>query len=54
MVFVQKWPFFQVFFFWQYSPGKCLLRYSSTNKRLSRLKKKEVKKVEELTFFQRG
>ena len=25
------------FFFWHYRPGKCLLRYSSTKKRLSRL-----------------
>ena len=22
MVLVQKWPCFQVFFFWQYRPGK--------------------------------
>ena len=25
------------FFFWQYRPGKCLLRYSSTKRRLCRL-----------------
>ena len=25
MVLVQKWPFFQLFFFRQYRPGKCLL-----------------------------
>ena len=25
------------FFFWQYRPGKCLLRYSRTKQRLSRL-----------------
>ena len=35
MVLVQKWPFFQLFFFRQYRPGKCLLRYSRTKKRLS-------------------
>ena len=35
-------------------PGKCLLRYSTTKKRLSSLQKQEVKKVEKLTFFQRG
>ena len=28
---------FSNFFFWQYRPGKCLLRYSRTKKRLSRL-----------------
>ena len=36
MVFVQKWPFFQLLFFRQYIPRKCLLRYSRTKKRLSR------------------
>ena len=35
--FFQKWPFFQLFFFRQYRPGKCLLRYSRTKKHLSRL-----------------
>ena len=40
----QKWPFFQTFFFRQYRPGKCLLQYSRTKKRLSRLKKKMLKK----------
>ena len=35
MLFVQKWPFFQLFFR-QYRPGKSLLRYSRTKKRLSR------------------
>ena len=34
---VQKRTFFQFFFFRQYSRGKCLLRYSRTKKRLSRL-----------------
>ena len=29
--------FFQVFFFSQYTPGKCLFWYSTTKKRLSRL-----------------
>ena len=41
-------------FFRQYRPRKFLLRYSRTNKRLSRLQKHEVQKVEKLTFFQRG
>ena len=37
MVLVQKWPFFQRFFFRQYRPEKCLIRYSRTKKRRSRL-----------------
>ena len=53
MALVQKWPFFQSFFFRKYRPGKCLLRYSGTKKRLSTLLKQEVQKVEKLTFFQR-
>ena len=45
---------FPTFFFKQWRPGKCLLRYSRTKKRLSRLSKQEVQKVEKLTFFRRG
>ena len=37
MVLVQKCPFFQLLFLRQHRPGKCLLRYSRTKKRLSRL-----------------
>ena len=43
--------------FWfrkKYRPGKCLLRYSKTIKRLSKLYKQEVQKVEKLTFFQKS
>ena len=54
MVLVQKWLFFQLFFFRQYGPWEWLLRYSGANKRLSRLYKQEVQKVEKLTFFFRG
>ena len=32
MVLVQKWQFFQLFFFRKYRPRKCLLRYSRTKK----------------------
>ena len=53
MVLVQKWPFFHTFFFRQYRPGKCLLRSSRTKKRLPRVSKQKVPKVEKLTFFQR-
>ena len=54
MVLVLKWAFFQRFFFRQYRPGKCLLLYSRTKKRRSRLYKQEVETVGKLTFFQRG
>ena len=37
----------------QYRPRKCLLRYSRTKKRLSRLWKQKVRKVEKFTFVQR-
>ena len=52
--FWSKNDHFSTFFFRQYSIGKCSLRYSTTRKRLSRLKKKEVQKIQKLTFFQRG
>ena len=45
---------FSNFFFWQYRPAKCLLRYFWTKKRLSRLYKQEVQKVEKSSFFQRS
>ena len=49
MFMVQKLPFFQLFCFREYKPGKCLLRYSRTKKRHSRLEKQEFQKVEKLT-----
>ena len=49
-----KMAIFAICFFSQYKVGKCLLRYSRTRKRLSRLEKQELQKVEKLTFFQRG
>ena len=52
--FGSKWPFFELFLFTHYRPGKCILRYSRTKKRLSRLSKQEVQKDEKLTFFQGG
>ena len=39
----KKWHFSN-FFFRQYRPAKCLLRYSRTKKSLTRLKKKKFKK----------
>ena len=52
--FGQKMTIFPSPFFRQYKPGKCVLQYSRTKKRLSSLEKKEVQKVEKLRFFQRG
>ena len=40
--FGPKMASFPTFFFRQYRPGKCLLWYSRTKKRLSRLSKQEV------------
>ena len=57
---VNQWFWYQnglfshFFFFKQNRPEKCFLRYSRTNKGLSRIWKKKVEKVEKLTFFQRG
>ena len=46
--------FSNLLFFKQFKKGKCLLRYSGKKKRLSKLLKQEVQKVEKLTFFQRA
>ena len=51
--FGPKMAIFATAFFRQYTPGKCLFSYSRTKKRLSRLLKQEVRKVQKLTFFQR-
>ena len=44
MVLVQKWPFFQLFFFRKYRPGKCVLWYSSTKNAFLGYKNKKFKK----------
>ena len=49
-----KIAIFPTFFSRECRPEKFLLRYSRTKKRLSRLQKQQVQKVEKLTFFQRG
>ena len=49
--FWSKKGHFSNFFFRQFRPGKCLLRYSKTKKPLSRLSEKDVQKVEKVTFF---
>ena len=53
MVLVQKWPFFHTFFFRQYSPGKCLLRYSSKKKKaFLGYRNKKFKKLKNWHFSQ--
>ena len=52
--FGPKMAIFPKFFFRQYRPEKFLLRYSKTIKRLSRLQKQEVQKLEKKAFFPRG
>ena len=52
--FGPKMAIIPTFFFLEYSSGKVLLRYLTTKKLLSRLKKQKVQKVEKFTFFQRG
>ena len=51
---VKKMTVLPNFFFRQYKPLKCLLRYSRTKKSLSSLQKQEVQDVEKLTFFQKS
>ena len=48
--FGQKMAIFPTFFFGQYRPGKCLLRYSKTKKRSLRYKNKKFKKLENSRF----
>ena len=52
--FGPKMAIFPTFLFRHYRAGKCLLRYSRTKKRLSKLKKQKSQKVKKWTFFQRG
>ena len=50
MVLVQNWPFLFLLFLRQCRAGKCVLWYSIAIKRLSRLQKQDVEKVEKLSF----
>ena len=45
---------FPAFFLTDYTPGKCLLWYSKTKKRVSRLYKQEVQEVEKIDLFPKG
>ena len=46
----KKWPDFQRFYLREKWPGKCLLGYSRTKKRLSRLQKQQVQKSKNWHF----
>ena len=48
--FGEKLVIFREFNFWVNRPEKCVLRFSKRKKRLSRLYKQEVGKVEKLDF----
>ena len=51
MVFGQKWPFWQLLFFFQNRPRKCVLRYSRTKKKaFLGYKKKKFKKSKNCNF----
>ena len=54
MVLVQKRPFFQLFFFRQYRPVKCVLRYSKTKKNTFYVIKTRSSKSRKNEFFSKG
>ena len=51
MVLIQKLPFFQLFFFRQYRPGKCFLRYSKTTKNAILVYKTRSSKSRKIDIF---
>ena len=54
MVLVQKWPFFQLFFFGNIGQENVFYDILERKNAFLGYKKEEVQKVEKLTFFQRG
>ena len=50
MVLAKNWPFFPVFYFKEYRPGKCVLRYCRTKNGFLRYKKKTFKKSKNEIF----
>ena len=54
MDLVQKWPFFQLFFFRQYGHGKCLLRYSRKKKMPFQGIKTRSSKSRKIDIFLKG
>ena len=49
-----KITIFSTFLFRHYRPGKCLLRYSRTRKRLSKLKKTKSTNIQKIDIFSNG
>ena len=54
MVLVQKWPFYQLCFLGNIDQENVFYDIVERKNAFLGHKKKEVKKVEKLTFFQRG
>ena len=54
MVLLQKWPFFQLFFLANLGQENVFYDILKRKNAFLRYKKKEVQKVEKLTFFARG
>ena len=54
MVLVQKWPFFQLFYLGNIKQENVFYYILQRKNAFLSCKKKEVQKVEKLTFFQRG
>ena len=52
--FWSKIGHFSIFFFRHYRAGKCVLRYSRTIKRFSRLQKQQVTKRGKIAIFAKG
>ena len=54
MVLVQNWPFFRLFFFRQYRPGRCVYDILEGKGAFLGYENKKFKKSKNLSFFQRG
>ena len=54
MVLVQKWPFFKLFFLGNIGQENVFYDILEQKNAFLGYKKKEVQKLEKLTFFQRG
>ena len=54
MFFVRNWPFFQLLFFRQYRPGKCVLKYSRTKKTLFQAIKTRSSKSRKIAIIPKG
>ena len=54
MVLVQKWPFFQLLFLGNIGQENVIYDILQRKNAFLGYKKKEIRKVQKLTFFQRG